>query len=81
MLLLKRSAKNTLGCLLGCAIGDLGTIFAFQIFYQPESIPRDLWTVVWTSAMIAEFVQVYSSKRLFSGNKWDRYKPCGRRLE
>ena len=53
MLLLKRSAKNTLGCLLGCAIGDLGTIFTFQIFYQPESNPRDLWTVVWTSAMIA----------------------------
>ncbi len=28
-----RSAKNTLWCLLGCSIGDFGTIFYFQ-FYQ-----------------------------------------------
>ena len=27
----KRSAKNTAWCLLGCAIGDLGTILYFQI--------------------------------------------------
>tara|TARA_B100000686_G_scaffold248447_1_gene258240 strand:- start:63 stop:503 length:441 start_codon:yes stop_codon:yes gene_type:complete len=27
----KRSAKNTAWCLLGCAIGDFGTIFYFQI--------------------------------------------------
>ncbi|NKC01181.1 MAG: DUF4396 domain-containing protein [Pseudomonadales bacterium] len=29
------SAKNTLWCLLGCAIGDFGTIYYFQA-YQPE---------------------------------------------
>ena len=27
-----RSAKNTLWCLLGCSIGDFGTILFFQIF-------------------------------------------------
>ena len=27
----KRSAKNTLWCLLGCSIGDFGTILFFQI--------------------------------------------------
>ena len=27
----KRSAKNTAWCLLGCAIGDFGTILSFQI--------------------------------------------------
>ena len=27
----KRSIKNTLWCLLGCSIGDFGTIFFFQI--------------------------------------------------
>jgi hypothetical protein len=32
----KRSAYNTLWCLLGCAIGDLGTIFTFQI-YAPDT--------------------------------------------
>lgn len=31
----KRSAKNTLWCLLGCSIGDLGTIFFFQITMIP----------------------------------------------
>ena len=27
----KKSAKNTLWCLLGCSIGDFGTIYFFQI--------------------------------------------------
>ena len=31
----KRSAKNTGWCLLGCAIGDFGTIFFFQITKIP----------------------------------------------
>ena len=31
----KRSAKNTVWCLLGCAIGDLGTILFFQITKIP----------------------------------------------
>jgi hypothetical protein len=35
-----RSAKNTLGCLVGCAIGDLGAIFLFQSHFAPESIPQ-----------------------------------------
>ena len=26
----KKSAKNTLWCVIGCAIGDFGTIFFFQ---------------------------------------------------
>ena len=29
----KKSAKNTLWCVIGCSIGDFGTIFFFQ-FYQ-----------------------------------------------
>ena len=35
------SAKNTSWCLLGCSIGDLGTIYLFQIFawgWSPISI-------------------------------------------
>ena len=31
----KRSAKNTGWCLLGCAIGDLGTILFFQLTKIP----------------------------------------------
>ncbi len=31
----KKSAKNTFWCLLGCAIGDFGTIFFFQLTEIP----------------------------------------------
>tara|TARA_B110000196_G_scaffold315638_1_gene325612 strand:+ start:2313 stop:2771 length:459 start_codon:yes stop_codon:yes gene_type:complete len=31
----RRSAKNTLWCLIGCSIGDLGTILFFQITMIP----------------------------------------------
>ena len=51
MQLIKRSAKNTFGCLVGCAIGDLGAIYCFQIYYAPDSIPNDLWNLVWGVAM------------------------------
>ena len=34
----KKSAKNTAWCLLGCAIGDLGTILFFQITKIPFPI-------------------------------------------
>jgi len=51
--MLLRSAKNTVACLIGCAIGDLGAIFSFQSYYAPESIPEDMWNVVWGIAMIS----------------------------
>ena len=35
----KSSAKNTMGCVIGCSIGDFGTILFFQITQIP-------WTVV-----------------------------------
>ncbi len=34
----RRSAKNTAWCLLGCAIGDFGTILFFQITKIPFSV-------------------------------------------
>ena len=34
----ERSAKNTAWCLLGCAIGDFGTILFFQITKIPFSV-------------------------------------------
>jgi len=46
-----KSAKNTFGCLVGCAIGDLGAIFLFQNYFAPEVIPKHLWTMVWIVAM------------------------------
>ena len=51
MQLAKRSAKNTFGCLIGCAIGDLGAILCFQNYFAPESIPKELWNLVWGVAM------------------------------
>tara|TARA_B100000767_G_scaffold196583_1_gene183590 strand:- start:177 stop:614 length:438 start_codon:yes stop_codon:yes gene_type:complete len=34
----KRSAKNTMWCVLGCSIGDFGTILFFQLTKIPFSI-------------------------------------------
>ena len=34
-----RSARNTLWCLLGCAIGDLGAIALFERVYAPDGPP------------------------------------------
>jgi len=50
-MLAAKSAKNTLGCLIGCAIGDLGAIYLFQSNFAPDLIPSDLWTTVWVVAM------------------------------
>ena len=33
----KKASVNTLWCLLGCSIGDFGTIFFFQITQIPSS--------------------------------------------
>ena len=50
-MLAAKSAKNTLGCLIGCAIGDLGAIYLFQSYFAPDLIRSDLWTTVWIVAM------------------------------
>jgi CBS domain containing-hemolysin-like protein len=50
-MLAAKSAKNTMGCLIGCAIGDLGAIYLFQSYFSPDLIPSDLWTTVWIVAM------------------------------
>lgn len=52
-MLVFRSAKNTAWCLLGCALGDLGTIASFQYYYLPSQIPKDMWVLVWGLAMTA----------------------------
>jgi len=39
-----RAAKNTLNCLIGCSIGDFGTIIWFQI-YRPEIGPMTVMPI------------------------------------
>jgi len=34
----KKSAKNTLWCVIGCSIGDFGTIYFFQVYQIPFPI-------------------------------------------
>lgn len=34
----KKASRNTLWCLLGCSIGDFGTILFFQSFYPLTSV-------------------------------------------
>ena len=40
----KTSSKNTLWCLLGCSIGDFGTIFLFQLAAEP-------YPVIWVMSL------------------------------
>jgi len=40
----RQSAKNTGWCLLGCAMGDFGTVFAFQI-WSPDTNPLIILTL------------------------------------
>lgn len=49
----RRSAQNTVWCLFGCALGDLGTIAGFQYAYHPQGIPEGMWAMVWALAMTA----------------------------
>ena len=53
----KVSAKNTFWCLLGCAIGDLGTI----LFFQLTQIPFPLIGI-----MILAIIVGYFSKSIIS---------------
>ena len=48
-----RSAQNTVWCLFGCALGDLGTIAGFQYAYHPQGIREGMWVMVWALAMTA----------------------------
>jgi len=56
----KTASKNTLWCLLGCSIGDFGTIFLFQMAAEPYPI---LWVMslaiingLITSIMLETFI-------------------------
>ena len=40
----RQSAKNTAWCLLGCSIGDFGTVLAFQI-WSPDTPPLIILTL------------------------------------
>ncbi len=51
--MLAKSAKNTVACLIGCAIGDLGAIYLFQRYYAPSGIPEEMWGTVWVIAMVS----------------------------
>ena len=55
----KRSAKNTAWCLLGCAIGDLGTI----LFFQLTKIPFPVLGI-----MILAIIKWFDYKYYFGNN-------------
>ena len=50
-----RSAKNTLWCLMGCAIGGLGTILFFQI----TGIPWSTLAIMIPAPITAIFLVTY----------------------
>ena len=47
----RQSAVNTAWCLLGCSIGDFGTILAFQI-YSPETSPMIVLVLAITNGLL-----------------------------
>ena len=51
----KRSAKNTAWCLLGCAIGDLGTILFFQLTKIPFPV-LGIMTLAIINGMITSII-------------------------
>ena len=51
----KRSAKNTAWCLLGCAIGDFGTILFFQITKIPFPV-LGIMTLVIINGLITSVI-------------------------
>ena len=68
----KRSAKNTAWCLLGCAIGDFGTILFFQLTKIPFPVLSIMILAIIngliTSIILETFIltkQNFSSKGLF----------------
>ena len=61
----RRSAKNTAWCLLGCAIGDFGTI----LFFQLTGIP---WPVL--AIMILAIIKWFNYKYYFRDNNFIKAK-------
>ena len=51
----RQSAKNTSWCLLGCAIGDFGTIAAFQI-WSPDTNPLIVMVLAITNGLITSIM-------------------------
>ena len=51
----RQSAKNTSWCLLGCAIGDFGTIAAFQI-WSPDTNPLIVMTLAIMNGLITSIM-------------------------
>ncbi len=47
----RRSAHNTLWCLLGCAIGDFGTILAFQL-WAPDTHPMTVMALAMANGLL-----------------------------
>ena len=51
----RQSARNTAWCLLGCAIGDFGTIFAFQI-WAPDTNPMLVMALAIMNGLITSII-------------------------
>ncbi len=51
----RQSARNTAWCLLGCAIGDFGTIAAFQV-WAPDTNPMLVMVLAITNGLITSIL-------------------------
>ena len=79
----KRSAKNTMWCLLGCAIGDFGTILFFQITKIPFPV-LGIMTLAIINGLITSIIletiilmrQQFSLKEAFNVVGSSHYANC-----
>tara|TARA_Y100000768_G_C23957391_1_gene673533 strand:+ start:267 stop:725 length:459 start_codon:yes stop_codon:yes gene_type:complete len=53
----KQSARNTMWCLLGCAIGDLGTILFFQITQIPWPLMGIMILAIFNGLLTSIFLE------------------------
>ena len=59
----KRSRLNTFWCLLGCSIGDFGTIFAFQMIEHSWSVWQVMTLAIINGLITSVMLETYILSR------------------
>ena len=69
----KKSAKNTMWCVIGCSIGDFGTILFFQLTQIPFPVAGIMFLAIinglLTSIMLETFILIKQKLNFFNALK------------
>ena len=76
----QKSAKNTMWCVIGCSIGDFGTILFFQLTQIPFPIIGIMILAIFngllTSIMLETFILIRQNFKFiecFKNSFWDEF--------